>query len=36
LKRIARLDAQDIGPREVGFSLAPRLNAAGRLAAAKA
>ena len=27
---------QDIGPRQVGFTLAPRLNAAGRLAAAKA
>jgi single-stranded-DNA-specific exonuclease len=36
LKRVARIDAQDIGPRQVGFSLAPRLNAAGRLAAAKA
>jgi single-stranded-DNA-specific exonuclease len=36
LKRVARIDEQDIGPRQVGFSLAPRLNAAGRLAAAKA
>jgi single-stranded-DNA-specific exonuclease len=36
LKRIAHIDEQDIGPRQVGFALAPRLNAAGRLAAAKA
>jgi single-stranded-DNA-specific exonuclease len=36
LKRVARIDAQEIGPRQVGFALAPRLNAAGRLAAAKA
>jgi single-stranded-DNA-specific exonuclease len=36
LKRVARIEAEDIGPRQVGFSLAPRLNAAGRLAAAKA
>jgi single-stranded-DNA-specific exonuclease len=36
LKRVARIAEQDIGPRQVGFSLAPRLNAAGRLAAAKA
>jgi single-stranded-DNA-specific exonuclease len=36
LKQVARLEAQDIGPRQVGFMLAPRLNAAGRLAAAKA
>jgi single-stranded-DNA-specific exonuclease len=36
LKRVARIAAQDIGPRHVGFTLAPRLNAAGRLAAAKA
>src|SRR5919106_2954026 len=36
LKRIARIDEQDIGPRQVGFALAPRLNAAGRLAAAQA
>jgi single-stranded-DNA-specific exonuclease len=36
LKRVARIDAQAIGPRQVGFALAPRLNAAGRLAAAKA
>jgi single-stranded-DNA-specific exonuclease len=36
LKRVTRLAEQDIGPREVGFTLAPRLNAAGRLAAAQA
>jgi len=36
LKRVARIDAQEIGPRQVGFALAPRLNAAGRLAAAQA
>jgi len=36
LKRVAHIDAQDVGPRQVGFSLAPRLNAAGRLAAAQA
>jgi single-stranded-DNA-specific exonuclease len=36
LKRITRISGQDIGPRQVGFTLAPRLNAAGRLAAAKA
>jgi single-stranded-DNA-specific exonuclease len=36
LKRVARIAEQDIGPRQVGFMLAPRLNAAGRLAAAKA
>jgi single-stranded-DNA-specific exonuclease len=36
LKRVARIDEQDVGPRQVGFSLAPRLNAAGRLATAKA
>jgi single-stranded-DNA-specific exonuclease len=36
LKRITRITEQDIGPRQVGFTLAPRLNAAGRLAAAKA
>jgi single-stranded-DNA-specific exonuclease len=36
LKRVSRVDEQDIGPRQVGFTLAPRLNAAGRLAAAKA
>ncbi len=36
LKRVARIAEQDIGPRQVGFTLAPRLNAAGRLAAAKA
>jgi single-stranded-DNA-specific exonuclease len=36
LKRVARIAEQDIGPRQVGFALAPRLNAAGRLAAAKA
>jgi single-stranded-DNA-specific exonuclease len=36
LKRVARIADQDIGPRQVGFTLAPRLNAAGRLAAAKA
>ncbi len=36
LKQVAKIHAQDIGPRQVGFMLAPRLNAAGRLAAAKA
>jgi single-stranded-DNA-specific exonuclease len=36
LKRVVGLAQQEIGPRHVGFSLAPRLNAAGRLAAAKA
>jgi single-stranded-DNA-specific exonuclease len=36
LKLIARVAEQNIGPRQVGFTLAPRLNAAGRLAAAKA
>jgi single-stranded-DNA-specific exonuclease len=36
LKRVTHIDAQDIGPRHVGFTLAPRLNAAGRLAAARA
>jgi single-stranded-DNA-specific exonuclease len=36
LKRITRIAEQDIGPRQVGFTLAPRLNAAGRLAAAQA
>jgi single-stranded-DNA-specific exonuclease len=36
LKRVARIAAHDIGPRQVGYTLAPRLNAAGRLAAAKA
>ena len=36
LKRVAGVAEGDIGPRQVGFALAPRLNAAGRLAAAKA
>jgi single-stranded-DNA-specific exonuclease len=36
LKRVAKVEDHEIGPRQVGFSLAPRLNAAGRLAAAKA
>jgi single-stranded-DNA-specific exonuclease len=36
LKRVARVAEQSIGPRQVGFTLAPRLNATGRLAAAKA
>jgi single-stranded-DNA-specific exonuclease len=36
LKQVAKIQAQTIGPRQVGFMLAPRLNAAGRLAAAKA
>lgn len=36
LKRVAKVEAQAIGARQVGFTLAPRLNAAGRLAAAKA
>jgi single-stranded-DNA-specific exonuclease len=36
LKRSARVAEQAIGPRQVGFTLAPRLNATGRLAAAKA
>jgi single-stranded-DNA-specific exonuclease len=36
LKHVTSLSEQPIGPREVGFTLAPRLNAAGRLAAARA
>jgi single-stranded-DNA-specific exonuclease len=36
LKRVAGIAAQAIGPRQVGYMMAPRLNAAGRLAAAKA
>ena len=36
LKQVGRLGGQEIGPRQVGFTLAPRLNAAGRLAAAQA
>jgi single-stranded-DNA-specific exonuclease len=36
LKRVTRVGEQEIGPRQVGFILAPRLNAAGRLAAAQA
>jgi single-stranded-DNA-specific exonuclease len=36
LKRVAGIAAEDVGPRQVGYMLAPRLNAAGRLAAAKA
>ncbi len=36
LKQVAGLDDQAVGPRQVGFALAPRLNAAGRLAAAQA
>ncbi len=36
LKRVTHLAEQTIGPRQVGFTLAPRLNAAGRLAAARA
>jgi single-stranded-DNA-specific exonuclease len=36
LKRVTHLAQQDIGPRQVGYTLAPRLNAAGRLAAAQA
>ena len=36
LKRVAKAEGQDVGVRQVGFGLAPRLNAAGRLAAAKA
>jgi single-stranded-DNA-specific exonuclease len=36
LKHVTRLAEQTIGPRQVGFSLAPRLNATGRLAAAQA
>jgi single-stranded-DNA-specific exonuclease len=36
LKRVTHIAEQEIGPRHVGFTLAPRLNAAGRLAAAKA
>jgi single-stranded-DNA-specific exonuclease len=36
LKHVTHLAEQTIGPRQVGFTLAPRLNAAGRLAAAKA
>ena len=36
LKHVTHLAEQNIGPRQVGFTLAPRLNAAGRLAAAQA
>ena len=36
LKHVTHLAEQSIGPRQVGFTLAPRLNAAGRLAAAQA
>jgi single-stranded-DNA-specific exonuclease len=36
LKRVTHIAEQEIGPRHVGYTLAPRLNAAGRLAAAKA
>jgi single-stranded-DNA-specific exonuclease len=36
LKHVTHLAEQPIGPRQVGFMLAPRLNAAGRLAAARA
>jgi single-stranded-DNA-specific exonuclease len=36
LKQVTHLAEQIIGPRQVGFTLAPRLNAAGRLAAAQA
>jgi single-stranded-DNA-specific exonuclease len=36
LKHVTHLAEQTIGPRQVGFMLAPRLNAAGRLAAARA
>lgn len=36
LKEVAGIEGQEISPRQVGFSLAPRLNAAGRLTAAQA
>ncbi len=36
LKRVSGVEGLEIGPRQVGFALAPRLNAAGRLAAARA
>lgn len=36
LKHVTHIAEQNIGPRQVGFTLAPRLNAAGRLAAAQA
>jgi single-stranded-DNA-specific exonuclease len=36
LKQVGKIPGQDVGPRQVGFTLAPRLNAAGRLAGAKA
>ncbi|MBI3328153.1 MAG: single-stranded-DNA-specific exonuclease RecJ [Nitrospinae bacterium] len=36
LKRVAGIEGREMGPGQVGFMLAPRLNAAGRLAAAKA
>ena len=36
LKQVTHLAEQNIGPRQVGYTLAPRLNAAGRLAAARA
>jgi single-stranded-DNA-specific exonuclease len=36
LKQVTHLAEQNIGPRQVGYTLAPRLNATGRLAAAQA
>jgi single-stranded-DNA-specific exonuclease len=36
LKDIAGIEGEEVSPQHVGFKLAPRLNAAGRLAAAQA